>query len=554
MAFSDIAIRIGADFVGLPAFKKADTSVDKLYKTSKKLAASLGIAFSADRVISFGASAVREFASAEREAQTLLATMQSLNLAFAAPQLGQFLDDLERLSGIDRGELQPAFQKLITQTGSYTKAQEILNTAVKVSFSGLMDVGTAANALTQAYVGNTKGLRQFNLGLTTAELSLMSFDQILAKVSDTYDGQFSAALDSTQVKLNKINIAAKNAKESIGGGLVKAFGDLAGNGDLDAANSKLERFGDTLGRIIGNLFNPVKVGDFFLPIPNLLAKDKQTSNIGSPAAWRKQNEAINKAAAAAAAKAKKLEDAKLATLRKQTAEKKAQAALDKANALIAAAKEKFDLEGIQIQAALMNKTLTSEETRRLEILKATWELEQAIAQGDEARIASATKLLEKLLSQFNTLAQSKAVTDALAKIFDLIGLDRKLIDLMNLQEALALLTQMSKITFATVSGGTQLASQKLTGFTPSQIVDYALANGAVNKDMPVYYEGLSGATGTDPYGATARDSDIYITAIVEGNVMTQNDLAEAIRQQIQDAQQSGKPVNWARQALPATFL
>lgn len=446
MAFSDIAVRIAADFVGAPAFKKADTAVDKLYKTTTKLAGAFGIAFSADRLVRFGASAVREFASAEREAQTLLGTMKSLNLAFASPSVGNFLDELERLTGIDRGELQPALQKLITQTGSYTKAQDILTTSVKVSMSGLMDVSDAANALTQAYVGNTKGLRQFNLGLTTAELSMMSFDDILAKVSETYDNQLKEALTSTETKLKKINVAAKNAKESIGGGLVKAFSDLAGNGDIDAATSKLEKFGEIAGRVIGNLFNPVEVGGFYLPIPNLFAKEQQKNTIGNPAQWRRQNAAINKAEAEAAAKLKKIEDARLAALRRQTEEKRKQAILDKAAAALPAAKAMFDLEGIQIAAALQGN-VTQEQRARLEVMQKIWELEQAIDQGNLALIEKLTKQLEELTKQ---TAQLNANFQALEKINNLlntIGYGRQLFDINNLNTALSLLNSMTGSTY-----------------------------------------------------------------------------------------------------------
>ena len=552
---SNVAIRIGADFVGLPAFKKADTSVDKLYKSTKKLAAAFGVTFSAAAIGRFGATAVREFASAEREAQTLLGTMKSLNLAFAAPQLGAYLDDLEKLTGINRGELQPALQKLVTQTGSITKAQEILNTAVKVSFSGLMDVSTAANALTQAYVGNVKGLRSFNLGVTSAELSLMSFDQILARVANTYDGQFAEALDSTTVKLNKVKNASENLRESIGEGLVKSFSNLAGNGDIDKATSKLEKFGELAGRIIGNLFTPTKVGDFYLPIPNLLKKPAQTNTIGSPASWREKNIALAKAEAKATANAKKIEDAKLATLRKQTAEKKAQAAVDKANALIARANEKFDLEGIQLQAALMSSKLTPEEETRLKLKKAIWELEQALAQNDELRIAAATKLLQNALAQYNNMEALNNAAKKLADIFDALGFDKKLIDLMNLQQAKALLEQMSSIRFASYGGGGNVAFQNFAGADPTAVAAYGMDVIAVNPDMPVFYEGFSGATGTDPNTlANIAGGDIYINAVIEGNVMSANDLAEEIRKQLQNAQQSGKDVNWARQALPATFL
>ena len=447
MAFSDVAIKIAADFVGAPAFKKADTAVTKLYKTTTKLAGAFGLTFSAVQLSRFGASAVREFASAEREAQTLLGTMKSLNLAFAAPQMGQFLDDLERVSGINRAELQPALQKLITQTGSLAKSQEILNTAVAVSFSGLMDVSSAANILTQAYIGNKKGLRQFNLGLDTATLSAMSFEEILDKVDDTYRNQFEGALESATVKMNKLKNATENAKENIGEGLVGAFKLLAGGGDLDKSITKLDRFSQILSGLIANAFNPIKVGDFYLPIPNLAkAFEKPMADLGNPASWRRQNAAILKAEKEARDKALKAEQARLALLRKQTAEKRAQTALDKANAALSKSKEMFDLEGIQIQAALQGN-ISDVERSRLETMKAIYDLEKAIEQGN-------ISLIEKLTAQLNTqrlqtleLNSQAAALIAMKDLLGKMGYDRSLFNLDNISQAMNLLNSMSGLQY-----------------------------------------------------------------------------------------------------------
>jgi len=500
---SNVAIRIAADFVGVPAFKKADTAVDKLYKSTKKLAAAFGVTFSAAAIGRFGASAVREFANAEREAQTLLGTMKSLNLAFAAPELGTYLDDLERLTGINRGELQPALQKLVTQTGSVTKAQEILNTAIKVSFSGLMDVSTAANVLTQAYVGNVKGLRQFNLGLTSTELSLMTFDQILAKVANTYDGQFAEALDSTTVKLNKVKNASENLKESIGQGLVKAFSDLAGNGDIDKATSKLEQFGELAGRIIGNLFTPTKVGSFYLPIPNLLKKPAQTNTIGSPASWREKNIALAKAEAKAAANAKKIEDSKLSTLRKQTAEKRAQAAVDKANKALSAASAMFDPQGIQIAAAMQGK-ITDEQRARLELMQKIFDLEQAIAQGNTTQIEKLTAQLEALTKQTTQLNANFQALEKINDVMNKIGYGRQLFDLANIEATLGLLKDI---------GGGTFTAKTFTETFPEDLyktflfdLGNAASEGVVVPDAPTVNVTVNGAI--DPVSTAKQISDI----------------------------------------------
>lgn len=449
---SDIAIRIGADFLGAPAFKKADTAVDKLYKTTTRLAAAFGVTFSAAAVGRFAASSIRAFAAEERQIATLTTTVKNLGLAFQADSLNAYVEDLERLTGITRDQLNPALQKLLTQTGSVTRSQQILSTAIEVSFSGLMSLEEASSALTQAYVGNVRGLKQLNLGLTNAELSAMSFDQILAKINETYKSQFKTALENTETKLNKIKVAADNAKESIGGGLVKAFSDLAGNGDLDAANSKLERMGELLGRIIGNAFNPVKVGGFYLPIPNLLAKEPEKSTIGSPASWRAKNAAIIKAEREAADKLKKIEDAKLKTLKQQLATKRASAAVDKARASLTDAKGMFDLEAIQIQAALQGN-ITDEQRKRLELLMKIWELEQALDKGNTDLIIKLTEQLEQLTKQFTQLNLNFAMLEKINDLLDKIGYGRKLFDTENLNQTLSILSQItgSKQTSSTVA-------------------------------------------------------------------------------------------------------
>lgn len=442
MAFSDIAIRIAADFVGAPSFKKADTAVDKLYKSTKKLATAFGVTFSAAAISRFAATSVRAFIAEERQIATLTSTVKSLGLAFQANEINAYIDDLERATGITRDQLQPSLQKLLTQTGSITKAQEILNAAVHVSFSGLMSVGEATDALTQAYVGNLKGLKRFNLGLSNAELAALGFDGVLAKVEATYKDQFKSAMENTETKINKVKVAADNAKESIGKGLVKAFSDLAGNGDLEKANGLLERTAELVGRITGNLFNPVKVGSFYLPIPNLLAKTQQENTIGNPAQWRRQNLAITKAEAEAAAKAAKREAERLAILRKQNAEKRMSLALDKASKVLPQAKGMFDLEGIQIQAALQGN-ITDEQRKRLELQMKIWELEQAIASQDVKRIEDLTTQLMLLTSQVMALNETMAALTKIQEALFKIGYDRNLFNLDNLSSALSLLNQMT---------------------------------------------------------------------------------------------------------------
>jgi hypothetical protein len=448
---SNVAIRIAADFIGLPAFKKADTAVDKLYKSTKKLAGAFGVTFSAVAITRFAANSIRAFAAEERQIAALTTTVKNLGLAFQAPVVNDYIEDLERLTGIGREQLQPAFQKLITQTGDIAKAQKILRAALDVSFSGLMSVEEAAGILTQAYVGNRKGLRQLNLGFTTTQLAAMDFEEVLKQIGETYKGSTKAALDGTKAKLDRLNIAAGNAKENIGGGLVDAFANLAGNGDLEKSNQWLEDMGQNIANILRsvtsggwksfiNFLNPASTSGFSNPTAS------SRPSFGSPAQWRAQNKAILKAQEDAAKKLRQEEQKRLDALRKQTAEKRAQAAIDKANKVLTEGKGMFDLEGIQLAAALQGK-LTEEQRSRVETLQKIWELEQAIQAGNTALIEKLTSQLQLLIKQTEELNTQSQALLLIKNILGSLDYNKSLFDLNNITSAMALLNQMSGLSY-----------------------------------------------------------------------------------------------------------
>lgn len=582
---SDIAIRIGAIYNGQTAFKQAEKATRKLEANVKSLGRSFGVAFGGASLAYAVKSSVQAFATAEKELSSLRNTVKNLGLEFAQTDIEDYIKKIGRLYGVTGSQAVPAMQSLLTATGSVSASMDIFNTALDLAYSRNKDVSEVAQDLANAYVGNTKALNGYSLGLTKAEIASMSFSELMAEIGSQTKG---AATEGTKTFANQLAIlteTSNQAKEVIGKSLVEALASLSGKEGADGAATTITKLANGISKTVEGITYLVKKISWAKPIivaagiaimaawapwftaisaavlaigwlgNKLKGTQLDTSKIGTGKSYfavQAERLKAEKAKAAAELAAKKRAAELLATQKKITAEKKAQAAVDKANALIAKANEKFDMEGIQLQAALQ-KNQDAGDRSRLELKKAIWDLEQAIAQNDQARIASATALLEKLLGQFNLLSQSKQITDALAKLFDFIGLDRKLIDTYNLQEALRLLTEMSKVQFATISGGKALQGTSLGGYQPQQIIDYYNANQAVNPDMPVFAAGLSGYYGMSPTPSQS-DLNIYVTAIVEGNVMSQNDLAEAIRQQIQDAQQSGKDVNWARQALPATFL
>ena len=398
MATVDLLVGIGAEYKGKPAFKKADKDILGLNRAVKTLARTyLGLA-GAQKAFAYASASVKAFAQDDKAARQLSQTVGNLGLAYEATNVEKFIQGLERTYHVNDDFLRPSFAKLIQVTQSYTKSKELLTTALNASAGAGVDLTTTVQDLSQAYVGNLRGLRKYNLGLTQAELATMSFQQIQDKLNQTFTGQAALAADTYAGKIEALAIASNNAKEIIGKGLVDAIGTAFGNGDIDKAASNIEAMAGFVAQITRSLGDVAKFSGFsilanvFGGLKNkrdtLATKDRKYDPMSgnmpdmSPAALKII--ALRQKADADAAKRQKelaaLANKQTKAIKEQTALQKAKAVLDKANAV-------FNLDLIQNTAALQGK-LTEDETLRLK-------LQREILLGNSD---AAAKLSQELLS------------------------------------------------------------------------------------------------------------------------------------------------------------
>ena len=398
MATVDLLVGIGAEYKGKPAFKKADKDILGLSKGVKQLASAyVGLA-GAQKLFRYSASSIQAFAQDDAAIQKLSRTLDNLGLSYEQTNVENFIAGLESTFHVADDLLRPAFAKLVQTTQSYTKSKELLTTALNASAGAGVDLSTTVSDLSQAYVGNLKGLKKYNLGLTNAELATKSFEEIQALLNKTFSGQASLAAQSYTGKLNALTIASGNAKEVIGKGIVDAITNAFGGGDIDRAVANIEamaRFGADLARSFGTIakysgFGLVArtIGALQNKRNSLATKDRKYDPMSgnmpdmSPAALKIIKER-QKADADAAKRQKELAAILLKqskALKEQTALAKAKAVLDKANAV-------FNLDLIQNTAALQGK-ITEEETLRLK-------LQREILLGNSDASA---KLAQELLS------------------------------------------------------------------------------------------------------------------------------------------------------------
>jgi len=392
---TDLAIRIAAIF-DAAGMNKADKSISKLEKNAKKLGKTLGIALSVATVTAFGKASVKAFAEDQKSAQMLTIAIKNLGLAFEQANVDKFISDLERSSAMADDVLRPAFQALLTTTGSVTKAQQLLNTAIETSRGSGIDLATVAQDLANAYVGNTKGLKKYNLGLTQAELKAISFTEIMMRLNKQFDGSSAAYLETYAGKMEAITTAVGSAQEAIGQSLVNALMTLSGASNTTELITYIEKVGERIANLITSVekfgfllkfwFNPknwLKKGDAGIKEwEEILRKRAYAAGKAfdpknnSVTGFKVDVAAAKKAQADAAKRAKEL----AAAQNKNTAELKKQAALKKAGTV-------FDLEQIQLVAALKGK-LSEEEKIRVQA-------QLALLNGNEA---VATKLTNQILA------------------------------------------------------------------------------------------------------------------------------------------------------------
>jgi hypothetical protein len=398
MANTDLAIKIATtlDATGL---NKADKAVNKFNKTVGRLGRNLGLALGTTAIIAYGKASVKAFAADEAAAKRLSTAVDNLGLSLSQSRVTSFVKDLETSSAIADDVLRPALQALLTTTGSLTKSQELLSNAIQISRASGIDLATVSEDLAKGFVGVTRGLRKYNTGLTQAELKSKSFNEILGIMLARSAGAAEEYLTTTSYKMEVLALAASNAQETIGEGLVDALARVGGGTEASDAAKSIDNLANSTSNLIKFLGSAIGLVNKFRKsytnflaggdVDTLMAGTQPTTNRSkSPAGTAARTAQQRQAEAAAAKRAQELAaltKKQVASSKALTAEQKKQTALKKAGSI-------FDLEQIQIIAALKGNLSKEDELR----LKA----QLALLNGNEVVATALTKQI--LMAQDQT--------------------------------------------------------------------------------------------------------------------------------------------------------
>ena len=512
-----ILISLAAEFVGKKAFKEADTAVNKFEKSVKKLGKSLGLGLSTAAIVAYGKASVKAYAADEAAAKRLATAIDNLGYSLQKTRVEEFIKNTETSAGILDDKLRPAFQALLTTTGSLTQSQVLLNDAIQISRATGTELATVAQDLANGYVGITRGLKKYNTGLTQAELKSKSFNEILGIMLKNSAGAADEYLTSTSYKLDILSVAAANAQETIGKGLVDAFARIGGGTEAkDAAhaidsiakavNAVTLALGFTIGAI--NKFRQGYTNFLMDPFGTGMPSTKPNTNrSASPAGTARRMAQQTAAESAAKKRAKEL----LAAQTKNTAELKKQAALKKAGTV-------FDLDQIQLVAALKGK-LSAEERVRVEA-------QLALLNGN---VEVAKRLTDQILA-----AQDSS--GSLAKFLAALPNARNPFEYLD-----AYLSYLAGKA-AAISMGTPFGQAAPSGNTTAAPLPSPSATIANESFATLAAQGAGAAGGFSPVVAAAMNAaQPVINVTVQGNLIREQELIDKVLAGAQLSSLSGSP-------------
>jgi len=522
---------------GLAKGKKDVTSFEK---SLKSLGRTLGYTFGAAAIINFGKKAAIAFAADEKAAKSLEIQLKNTGYQFSAPDVEYYIANLQKMYGVLDDQLRPAFQTLLTASGSLIQSQRALAVALDVSAATGRSVEEVSAALAKGFTGQTTALSRLGAGLDKATLASGDMGKILDELSRKFSGQALARLDTYSGKMDKLKVATADATEIIGKGLLDALSSLGKDKSLDKFASDLNSTATAISYLVtgvaslvgelNKLFN-LKVGngsalDFILRNAPVISSYYNAGKAASAAANAPTSNftyGLGASAGADIARAKEATAIKNAN-KLRTAEN---AAL-KAKAALQGLIDKYDVERIGLMSALNAATDGETKARLADKL--------AILDGNAAMAA-------KYLAERNAeqgLEELAVAADDAKKAFDRLAVWDPLSGLKATQADKAATSDLAAL--AGLLGGLSTA----LGTKGAKAIDStnSIINGLVNPN----YAGMPPATTSyDPLSSlrvTPQEAmQIRVTVDAGGDRLSQ-----AIAESIQVATRSGYST------VPAGFL
>ena len=137
-----------------------------------------------------------------------------------------FISTLQMSAAVADDELRPALASLVTGTGDLETAQLALQTVLDISAATGKGVQEVADAVSKAYGGNTKAIKQLSPELFGLIKDGASVNEVMQSLNGTFGGASKVAAESAQGSFKKVSIALGELQETIGNEVLPYFTKL----------------------------------------------------------------------------------------------------------------------------------------------------------------------------------------------------------------------------------------------------------------------------------------------------------------------------------------
>lgn len=170
------------------------------------------------------------------------------------------------LTGLTDDELRPSFERLVRATQNSDEALKLQATAIDVAAGSGKSLEAVTNAMAKAAEGNTSALSKLGVGLTAAELKTMDMDEITAKLAETFGGQAAKQADTFQGKMQRLQVAFNEGKETVGAFVLDAITPMV-SGFVNNVIPAIQALAEELGPKLTPIFTALRdyIANYVIP-------------------------------------------------------------------------------------------------------------------------------------------------------------------------------------------------------------------------------------------------------------------------------------------------
>jgi hypothetical protein len=275
MAIPKVKITFDADLDGLRkgvngASNEVSGFGDKVAKFGKMAgaafaAAGVAAAAYAGKLLVDGVKAAIEDEAAQAKLATTLTNVTGATTKQIAAVESQ-ITKTSLLTGLTDDELRPSFERLVRSTKDSEEALKLQQLAIDVAAGSGKSLEAVTNALGKGLDGSTGALGKLGIGLSAAELKTMSMEQITAKLAETFGGQAAQQADTFQGKMQRLQVAFAEGKETVGAFVLDAITPMV-SGFVNTVIPAVQKLAEELGPKLTPIFQALTgyIRDYVIP-------------------------------------------------------------------------------------------------------------------------------------------------------------------------------------------------------------------------------------------------------------------------------------------------